>query len=89
MGRPESRGLCAINKATESREDVPFGGIKNSGYGRELARFGPRSFVNANGPGNRLSESDRLFDEDDVDTAGLLLVDLEDLSDEAVLAVGS
>jgi succinate-semialdehyde dehydrogenase/glutarate-semialdehyde dehydrogenase len=40
-------GMMYINKFTESRPEVPFGGAKNSGYGRELAEFGPRSFVNA------------------------------------------
>ena len=34
------------------------------------------------------SEADRLPDEDDVDASGELLVDLEDLADEAVLSVG-
>ncbi|SEF24497.1 succinate-semialdehyde dehydrogenase / glutarate-semialdehyde dehydrogenase [Amycolatopsis pretoriensis] len=40
-------GMIYINKFTESTPEVPFGGIKNSGYGRELAGFGPRAFVNA------------------------------------------
>jgi succinate-semialdehyde dehydrogenase/glutarate-semialdehyde dehydrogenase len=40
-------GMIYINKFTESTPEVPFGGVKNSGYGRELAEFGPRSFVNA------------------------------------------
>jgi succinate-semialdehyde dehydrogenase/glutarate-semialdehyde dehydrogenase len=39
-------GMMYINKFTESTPEVPFGGAKNSGYGRELASFGPRSFVN-------------------------------------------
>ena len=40
-------GMIYINKFTESTPEVPFGGVKNSGFGRELAEFGPRSFVNA------------------------------------------
>lgn len=40
-------GMIYINKFTESTAEVPFGGAKNSGYGRELADFGPQSFVNA------------------------------------------
>ncbi len=40
-------GMIYINHITESTPEVPFGGAKNSGYGRELAQFGPRSFVNA------------------------------------------
>ncbi len=40
-------GMIFINKFTESTAEVPFGGVKNSGYGRELAHFGPQSFVNA------------------------------------------
>jgi succinate-semialdehyde dehydrogenase/glutarate-semialdehyde dehydrogenase len=40
-------GMIYINKFTESTPEVPFGGVKDSGYGREVAEFGPRSFVNA------------------------------------------
>ncbi|QKV73643.1 NAD-dependent succinate-semialdehyde dehydrogenase [Amycolatopsis sp. Hca4] len=40
-------GMIYLNRFTESTPEVPFGGIKNSGYGRELAGFGPRAFVNA------------------------------------------
>ncbi|EOD63555.1 NAD-dependent succinate-semialdehyde dehydrogenase [Amycolatopsis vancoresmycina] len=40
-------GMIYINRFTESTPEVPFGGVKNSGYGRELAGFGPRAFVNA------------------------------------------
>jgi succinate-semialdehyde dehydrogenase / glutarate-semialdehyde dehydrogenase len=40
-------GMIYINKFTESTPEVPFGGAKNSGYGRELAQFGPLAFVNA------------------------------------------
>ena len=40
-------GMIYINHFTESSPEVPFGGAKNSGYGRELAEYGPKSFVNA------------------------------------------
>jgi succinate-semialdehyde dehydrogenase / glutarate-semialdehyde dehydrogenase len=40
-------GMIYVNKFTESTPEVPFGGVKASGYGRELAAYGPRSFVNA------------------------------------------
>jgi succinate-semialdehyde dehydrogenase/glutarate-semialdehyde dehydrogenase len=39
-------GMMFINKFTESAPEVPFGGAKNSGYGRELAGFGIRTFTN-------------------------------------------
>jgi succinate-semialdehyde dehydrogenase/glutarate-semialdehyde dehydrogenase len=39
--------MIYINHFTESTPEVPFGGTKNSGYGRELAEYGPKSFVNA------------------------------------------
>ena len=39
-------GMVWINEAEGGGPDLPFGGIKNSGYGRELAELGIGEFVN-------------------------------------------
>ncbi|ANK60097.1 aldehyde dehydrogenase family protein [Loigolactobacillus backii] len=40
-------GQIALNQPLNSYPDFPFGGVKQSGYGRELSDFGIREFVNA------------------------------------------
>jgi succinate-semialdehyde dehydrogenase/glutarate-semialdehyde dehydrogenase len=47
IAREELRaGVCAVNTLVASDPRVPFGGIGDSGYGRELGTAGIREFVN-------------------------------------------
>ena len=39
-------GMVGLNTTLKSAPDMPFGGVKNSGIGRELGRFGLDEFAN-------------------------------------------
>jgi len=39
-------GMMFVNNIDWSDADLPFGGIKGSGYGRELGHMGIQEFVN-------------------------------------------
>ena len=39
-------GMVFINASGLEGVDVPFGGVKNSGYGREIGKYGIDEFTN-------------------------------------------
>ena len=46
VAKKVSTGMVYVNHPTKVEADLPFGGIRRSGYGRELIDLGLKEFVN-------------------------------------------
>ena len=46
FAREFESGMAYVNQLVKSDPRIPFGGVKDSGYGRELSRHGIREFMN-------------------------------------------
>ncbi|MCC8173594.1 MAG: NAD-dependent succinate-semialdehyde dehydrogenase [Odoribacter sp.] len=57
IARRINTGMVGINSSTSTTPELPFGGVKQSGYGRELSPMGIKEFVNP-----KLIRSEEKFD---------------------------
>lgn len=46
LSRMVQSGIVSVNNIVASDPRIPFGGVKKSGFGRELSRYGMLEFVN-------------------------------------------